>query len=102
MNSSHGLSEAQLAEVTRIFSRFPKIERVVLFGSRAQGDFKRGADVDLAIHGQETNYSLAAEVKHSLEEETLLPYFFDVVPYSHSPEALRNRIDQHGVVIYEQ
>ncbi len=42
-----GLNERQLSLIVAAFGKFPEIERVVLFGSRAMGNFKPASDLDL-------------------------------------------------------
>ncbi len=44
-----GLSEALLADLRETFARFPEVQEVWLYGSRARGDFGPGSDIDLAI-----------------------------------------------------
>jgi predicted nucleotidyltransferase len=39
--------EKALEKVLGLLKEEPKVERVLLFGSRARGDFKKGSDIDL-------------------------------------------------------
>jgi len=68
----YGLSEVELETIKKIANSL-NIEKIILFGSRAKGNYKKGSDVDLAIIGDERKFS------YYLNEETNLPYFFDVV-----------------------
>lgn len=82
-----------------MMARFPAIRESVLFGSRAKGTFSAGSDVDLALKGCSENDAL--QLSALLNEETTLPYFFDVVVY----ETIQNRdlsehIDRVGLKIY--
>ena len=79
----------------------PEIEQIILFGSRALGNAKRGSDVDLAVAGTQVTQSLVDKLHATLEEDTLFPYFFDVVHLNtvQNP-ALREQIKIHGHVIY--
>ena len=81
--------------------RYPEIEQIVLFGSRALGNAKKGSDVDLAIVGTQVTQSLVDKFHTTLEEDTLFPYFFDVVHLNtvQNP-ALREQIKTHGHTIY--
>jgi predicted nucleotidyltransferase len=45
----------------------------VLFGSRAIDTYKEASDVDIAIKGEQADWSLAITIKEHLEEETYLP-----------------------------
>ena len=99
--TKHGLTEAELAEINHILSRYPDIESAVLFGSRAKGNFKKASDVDIAIKGKNLDPFLAAHLKDQIEEETNIPYFFDIIDYHGIDNAeLTNHIIDRGVVIY--
>jgi len=43
-----GLSKKELLILKNIFINFPEIDEVLIFGSRALGNFKNSSDVDLA------------------------------------------------------
>ncbi|MBI2095527.1 MAG: hypothetical protein HYT89_05120 [Candidatus Omnitrophica bacterium] len=66
------------------------------------GAFKPGSDVDIALKGRLT-LQVVARVKALFEEETPLPYTFDVLDY-HAIEtpAFKERIDRHGRSIYKR
>lgn len=74
------------------------LDRVVLFGSRARGDFSAKSDIDLAVSGDELR-----SFKAALEEgcPTLLSFDF-VNLLDDIDDSLRNRIAAEGVVLYEQ
>jgi len=45
-----GLSEKDFFTIVDVFKPFQaKIEQLILFGSRARGDFKETSDIDLSI-----------------------------------------------------
>ena len=96
-----GLSGKELDKITLIFKKFPGIQEAVLFGSRAMGTFKPGSDVDIALKGK-VSLQDVARVKALLEEESPLPYLFDIVDY-HTIEtpAFKEHIDKHGKIIYK-
>ena len=81
--------------------QYPEIEQIILFGSRALGNAKKGSDVDLAVVGTQVTQSLVDKLHATLEEDTLFPYFFDVVHLNtvQNP-ALREQIQARGYVIY--
>ena len=107
MNSalqSTGLREADITCIRAALARFPEVRKAVLFGSRARGDFKRGSYVDLAIWGDEQTLLMKArrELGAWLNEESPMPYFFDVLDYNQvTDEALRGEIQRHCIVLYE-
>lgn len=98
-----GLTQIELDEMTAIFSHYPEVKSVVLFGSRAIGTFKEASDVDIAVKGTGVDSTCAANMKFELEEETDIPYFFDVISYNEiDNEHLKQHIDTLGKVIYEK
>ena len=96
-----GLSEKELSQIISILKGFPSIQEAVLFGSRAMGTFKPASDVDIALKGKITQ-SVVARAKAILEEESPLPYTFDVVDY-HTIEnpAFKEHIDKWGILIHQ-
>ena len=93
-----GLSEFEIGEILLFTQRFAEIEEVILFGSRAKGTYKRGSDIDLAISGAAVSYSIINELSYLLNEESTLPYYFDLLNLAdiRSP-ALLSHIADHGV-----
>ena len=71
---------------------------VILFGSRARGDFRRESDIDLAVSGEKVDLFRLA-----VEEETSTLLCYDVVNLDlHLQPGLREVIDREGKVIYEK
>ena len=75
-----GLTDRQVSQIREILAQCPAITQAVVFGSRAMGNFRDTSDMDIALKG-DINLSVLAHVKYTLEEETCLPYFFDVIGY---------------------
>lgn len=88
-----GLSDAQLNEIFTVL-KAENIAHAWIFGSRAKGNYKPGSDVDLAIIGD------ADRIAYLLNEETFLPYYFDVIDMqSLNNQALKEHIARVGVQI---
>ena len=91
-----GLTDRLLSEITEL-ARTHDLDRVVLFGSRARGDYRDKSDIDLAVSDGDVN-AFALDVE--AETHTLLP--FDVVNLDGSVRReLLESIAQGGCVIYE-
>ena len=71
--------------------------RVILFGSRARGNFESYSDVDIAIESDEDLWDFLVELKGILEESDL-PQKVDVVELSKVPEDLRRNILREGKI----
>jgi predicted nucleotidyltransferase len=44
-----GIPEKSIGKICGIFAQHPEIDRVILYGSRAKGNFKPGSDIDLTL-----------------------------------------------------
>lgn len=101
MNHEFGLRSEDLKMITRVLEYFPEIEEALIFGSRAIGNYRRGSDVDIALKGNELQHITINKVSFMLNEETPLPYRFDVLNYNTLSSAdLKNHIDTQGIVFY--
>ena len=74
------------------------VDKVILFGSRARGDYKERSDIDLAFFGgQENDFIL------DVDEETSTLLEFDVINMDRPvKKELLDAIEREGVVIYEK
>lgn len=98
----NGLSEETLTRILAVLEGQPKVDEVILYGSRAKGNYKNGSDIDLAVKGEELTltdlYSL-----HSALDELSLAYTFDVSLYARIQNTdLIDHIERVGVVIYQR
>ncbi len=99
----YGLNEKDIETIIEILRKAPEVESAVLFGSRAKGNFKRGSDVDLAIQGNLANTQIASAISGVLNEDTLMPYRFDVISYTDlDHKDLAAHIDRVDKVIYRK
>ena len=99
----YGLLDRDLKLILEAANKYQQIEAVVLFGSRAMGNYKKGSDVDLAIVGENIDRKILRRISDDLNEEYPLPYFFDVLNYNDiSNEALKKHIDSVGESIYKR
>jgi len=62
----------------------------------------KGSDIDLAIFGERITFNTVSKVHALLEDESPLPYFFDIVDATHlTHEPLREHIDRVGEIIFK-
>jgi predicted nucleotidyltransferase len=76
----NGLTPKTLDTITHVLQRFSGVEEAYLFGSRAKGTHHKGSDIDIALKGN-IDLRTLAKIRYILEEETTLPYHFDIVDY---------------------
>jgi len=96
-----GLLDADRAKLVNVLASLPKIEKVVLFGSRAMGTYSPASDIDLALYGDELTFQdvtrLASEI-----EECNLPVEVDLIRFDTiTSEPLKAHIEKYGKVFYE-
>lgn len=73
-----GLTERDLSTIKGILQKYPEIDHVVIFGSRAKGTYKPGSDIDLAVMNTGGLPQTIARISSDLEESNL-PYSVDLV-----------------------
>jgi uncharacterized protein len=99
----YGLLQGDIDEILHALGRFPQIDEAIVFGSRAKGNYKPGSDVDIAIKGKAIDHSCVGGLSFYLNEETSLPYYFDIVHYEEITEQeLTRHIDRVGKVFYKR
>ena len=77
------------------------IDRIVLFGSRAFGDNDPRADVDIAVSAPTLNRLRFARFRVAAYEARTL-YWVSLVHLEETPEVLRKRIEEQGVILYDR
>ncbi|MCD8222372.1 MAG: nucleotidyltransferase domain-containing protein [Clostridiales bacterium] len=73
------------------------IQKVILFGSRARGDYHRASDIDLAVSGGDV-----ARFALDVDEKTSTLLFYDIVNLDRKVQKeLLESIEKEGIVLYE-
>ena len=97
-----GLSDTTIEKICEVFAGFPAIEKAVLYGSRAKGNFKAGSDIDLTLYGVTLSRDLRSTVACALDD-LMLPYTIDLSVFDTLNHAeLKEHIERVGVVFYER
>ena len=92
-----GLKPNQRKAIIATLSAHPKVERIVLFGSRAMGTFTTTSDVDIALFGNDLTLSEHATLSEAVAELSI-PQRVDILIYHRiENQALREHIRRHGV-----
>jgi predicted nucleotidyltransferase len=99
---SFGLSEKTLSSLRAYFARVSEVEQVILYGSRARGDYHKGSDIDLMLIGANITPRLLSKMDMEIDD-LLLPY---VVQISDRKEIRDARflevVEREGVVFWER
>lgn len=87
----YGLSPATINELCDVFRRFPEVDKVYIFGSRAKGNYRDGSDIDLAVMGKDINSRKLQAISLAIDDIELL-YRVDLLDYE---KTKKTPIGQH-------
>lgn len=92
-----GIREQVIQEICALARKYD-VDQVILFGSRARGDFRRTSDIDLAVEGGDfVRFAL------DVDEETSTLLKFDIVDLGRNiQEELLESIRREGRILYEK
>lgn len=76
MASKFGLPVTVVKNLCSIFAQYQQINRVIIYGSRAKGNYRNGSDIDLSIDGTVTMSQLL-EIENKIDD-LLLPWSVDL------------------------
>ena len=97
LSAKTGIKQKVITEIRDLAVRHG-MNKVVLFGSRARGDFHDRSDIDLAVSGGD-----AGRFRLAVEEETSTLLKFDVVEIEKNASCeLLVEIEKDGLVLYEK
>ena len=97
-----GLSEETINKINAIFSKYPEVEIVIIYGSRAKGDYREGSDIDITLKGKDLTNKILSKIQGDLDDLNN-PYLFDVSIFDHlqSPD-LEDHIQRVGQIFYNR
>jgi len=99
----YGLPSSAVEKTKNVFSCYPQVDKVTLYGSRAKGSYKNGSDIDLTLHGRaDLTLNVLFRILDDLDD-LLLPYTFDLSIFQDidNPDLLAH-IRRVGVTFYQK
>ncbi len=98
---STGVDLQDWLSILDILKRNILVEKVILYGSRVKGNYKRYSDIDLTIFGDISLMDLQ-DIENQLDDLNL-PYIIDLSKYNiiRNPDLL-DHINRIGVVVYKR
>lgn len=98
----YGLSNIVIEDLQKVFKSHSNIDEVIIFGSRAKGNYSEGSDIDLAIKGDNISFNQLMDIHIQIEELELL-YKVDLVDYNkYAASPVAAHIDRVGKVFYKK
>jgi hypoxanthine-DNA glycosylase len=97
-----GLRKDQHDSISKVFYSHPNLDKVVLFGSRAKGNYHAGSDIDLAMIGNNLKLDEIFQIESELESLSF-PTKFDLVLYkSLSDQEVVEHMKRVGRLFYKR
>lgn len=89
-------------DICSVFRKHPNVMKVIIFGSRAKGNYREGSDIVLAVVGEGLSFSQLMDLEVQIEDLGLL-YKVDIVDYDKlAGTPIREYIDRVGKLFYRR
>lgn len=97
-----GLKDIHIKKIQSVFANHVNIEKALLYGSRAKGNYRIGSDIDLALLGKNLNLSELLKIENEIDD-LLLPYKTDLsIFHKIENHELVDHINRVGQVFYKK
>ncbi len=97
-----GLKQSYRTAIVNLLRSNERVERAVIFGSRALGTYSQGSDVDIALFGTALTFSDQLQLNAMMEALTV-PQRVDLVVYNRIEDApLKEHIRRYGIELYRR
>lgn len=96
-----GLNDKIIEDIKSILKKYPEVEKAVIFGSRARGDYRKGSDIDITLFGDKLTNSINTKIFYDIDNLYLI-YKIDLINFNtlSNEDKLRQNILNEGVEIY--
>jgi len=98
----YGLKDIDIKKIQSIFVKYKEIDKAILYGSRAKGNYRNSSDIDLSLMGNNLTLSILLRIENKLDD-FLLPYKIDISIFHkiENPDLVEH-INRVGVVFYKK
>jgi predicted nucleotidyltransferase len=95
-----GLPLNLLSSLCTIFKKYPQVQKVILYGSRATGSYKNSSDIDITLVAPDASLSDMFKMENEIDD-LMLPYKVDLSLFHKlENEALVAHIHKYGQEIH--
>lgn len=99
--NSYGLPAYAITALKNVFKEYAKIEKVILYGSRAKGTYRHGSDIDLCIIGESLSLTELLAIENEMDDLSL-PWKIDFsLKHTIDNKDLLDHIERVGIVFYQ-
>lgn len=97
-----GLEQHIIDKLIAVFEQYPKVDKALVFGSRAKGNYRPDSDIDIAIKGQDLSTDDIIAISVAFEEKGIT-HKIDLINYHTIKEPeLKGHIDRVGIEFYSR
>jgi predicted nucleotidyltransferase len=97
-----GLKQEHISAIHECFALYPAILKVILYGSRAKGNYRVGSDIDLTIIDDHLSPSDLLQLENKLDD-LYLPYKIDLsLKRQINNSELLQHIERVGQIFYDK
>ncbi|GIV41538.1 MAG: hypothetical protein KatS3mg034_0848 [Vicingaceae bacterium] len=98
----YGLKITTIQSIQDVFKKYPEVEKAILYGSRAKGNYKPGSDIDLTLIGDKLNLTILQKIENELDD-LLLPYKIDLSIHKQIKNIeLLEHIARVGIIFFDR
>jgi predicted nucleotidyltransferase len=97
-----GIKAEAIQKLNNVFASYPGIDKVILYGSRAKGNYKDGSDIDLVLIAPQFTLTDLNKIETRIDD-LLLPWKIDMALFHQieNPDLLEH-INRVGIQFYEK
>lgn len=97
-----GLGADNLRAIVTVLSSVKNVQRALIYGSRAKGNFRSNSDIDIMVEGERLTIGDLSMIDARLDD-LLLPWQIDLCARNRvGNKALLDEVDKWGVVVYQR
>lgn len=97
-----GLEQNIIDKLIAVFEQHSKVDKALVFGSRAKGNYRPDSDIDIAIKGQDLNTDDIIAMSVAFEEKGIT-HKIDLINYETIKEPdLKDHIKRVGIELYSR
>jgi type I restriction enzyme S subunit len=97
-----GLEEHIIEKLIEVFEANPKVDKALVFGSRAKGNYRKDSDIDIAIKGHKITLDDILQLSVAFEDNNI-KHKIDLIDYTTIKEPdLKDHIDRVGIEFYSR
>lgn len=98
----YGLNEQDIRAIQTVFEQYPTVDQVILYGSRAKGNYRKNSDIDLTLRGIDLDLTTLLKIEIQIDD-LLLPYKIDLSVFQkiENPDLI-DHINRVGITFYRK